>query len=121
MIKETIFSTLVNDPGVAGLVGDRVYPVKMPQGVTLPAIGYTMIGGTRSTSLFGASGSGRFRVRIDSFDHTSDGAWQVFQASRDALDALLGALAAMNPVEFYDDDDESHRVSMDYYIYETEG
>ena len=120
MIKETVYSTLANDGTVAGLVGTRIYPVHLPQAATLPAIAHTVLGGTRDASLDGASGSGTFRVRVDAWAATSDAAWTLFRAARAALDALAGALAIINPVEFYDDEGLAYRVTIDYYIHHTE-
>lgn len=121
MIKETVYSTLTNDATVAALVGTRVYPHKPPQGATLPAVGYLRIGGPRDTSLNGASGSARTRIRFDCWATTSDGADAVMRAVRDAMDAYTGAFAAINPVEFHEEESDAYRVTIDYYIHHTEG
>ena len=48
MIEEDLYTYLTSDPTVSGYVSTRIYPVKMPQNVTYPAITYQLIGSTRT-------------------------------------------------------------------------
>ncbi len=119
MSKATIYSTLTNDATLAALVGSRVYPSKLPQAVTFPAVMFTRVGGPRDVHLSGASGSGRPRYRFDCWADTHDGAEAVFNALRDAMDGL-GAVAAMDATDLYDSDEDAHRITIDYYHHHQE-
>lgn len=50
---------------VTSLVGDRVYPVKLPQGVGLPAIEVRVSAATHAQKLTGMAGLGTAIVTID--------------------------------------------------------
>jgi hypothetical protein len=43
LIEETLFTRLSTFPGIIALVGTRIYPIFMPQGVIYPAITYQRI------------------------------------------------------------------------------
>ena len=120
MIEETVYSTLSSDSTVSGVVGSRIYPIKLPQNCSYEAISYSRIGGPRDVSLSGASGTARARIRIDCWASLYSEAKALMKAVRGAMDALNGALAAMGEVDFYDDEAEVYRTSIDYYIHHTE-
>jgi len=42
---------LSNDSGIAAAVGERIFPVKLPENTTKPAIVYTKVGTTPQTDL----------------------------------------------------------------------
>lgn len=46
-IEEALYAALAAAPGVAGLVGDRIYPMAIPQEATTPAIAYQRVSGQR--------------------------------------------------------------------------
>ncbi len=119
-VKETAYSTLANDSAVAALVATRIYPVNLPQDCTLPAVKYQLIGGIRDFFIDGPSRSGRARIRFDCWGATSDAAWGLYEAVRDAVDGLTAAYPVMAPVEFYDAEGQAYRVSVDYSIYHQE-
>ncbi len=56
---------LVADPTVSALVGTRVYPLVLPQGVAYPAIRYQRIDTPRTYSKAGYEGDSRPRLQID--------------------------------------------------------
>lgn len=120
MIEETIRSVLTADSTVAGIVATRIYPVKLPQNVTFEAITYSRIGGPRDVGLSGPSGSGRARLRFDCWATGYRESKVLLAAVRNALDGVSGAVAAMGEVDFYDDDAEVYRATIDYYFHHTE-
>ena len=120
MIEETIYTTLTTDATVAGLVSTRVYPEPLPQAATFPAVTYQFLGGPRDASLAGASGTSRARFRFQCWADTHDEARSLVAAVRSAMDALNGALALVNPFHIFDDDDQTHRFWIDYYIHHQE-
>jgi hypothetical protein len=120
MIEETLYSTLTADSTVNGIVAGRVYPVKLPQNATLEAITFSHISGPRDVSLAGASGTARARLRIDCWAERYREAKVLMAAVRGALDAVSGALAATGEIDFYDDEAEVYRTSIDYYFHHAE-
>lgn len=119
-IEEDARAVLIADGTVAALIAARVYPMRLPQPATLPAVVYMRISGPRDISLSGASGSGRARIRYNCWAETYDGAKELLVAVRDAIDGISGAVAATSETEFYDDDGEAYLASIDYYLHHTE-
>jgi hypothetical protein len=73
-------------PAVASLLGDRVYPVILPQAATFPAATYQRIGsGSRVGSHHGDTGLVVGRVQFDFWDRTYLGAKTAAAAVRRAL------------------------------------
>jgi hypothetical protein len=120
MIEETLYTTLTGNATVAGIVGTRVHPVKLPQNTALEAITFSHISGPRDVSLSGASGTARARLRIDCWAERYREAKVLMKAVRGALDAVSGAVAAMGEIDFYDDEAEVYRTSIDYYFHHAE-
>ena len=67
MIEEDLYTYLTSDPTISGYVSTRIYPVKMPQNVTYPAITYQLIGSTRTLTQDGAVSLVEGRYQIDSW------------------------------------------------------
>lgn len=64
MIEKSIFAQLYAHPGLNALVADRVYPVVLPQGVTLPALTYQVISDVPESDLDGDSDLRNLRVQV---------------------------------------------------------
>lgn len=63
--EEGLQTTLSTDAGVLALMpAARVYPTRLPAGVTLPAITYQRIGGTRDITHSGPSGIAAPRFQV---------------------------------------------------------
>lgn len=56
---------LIADPAVSALVGTRIYPEIMPQGVQYPAVRYQLIDTPRTYAKGGYAGMSRPRLQID--------------------------------------------------------
>ena len=39
-LREALYTAMVHAPGVAAIVGSRVYPDRLPDGVTMPAVSF---------------------------------------------------------------------------------
>lgn len=46
-LEQALFTYLSDDPGIASLVGDRIYPVRLPEGCVLPAVAWQRISARR--------------------------------------------------------------------------
>ncbi len=112
------------DATVAGLAGTRMYPAKLPQGPTLPAIVYQRIDTRRQHDMAGPDGLPRPRVQVTAWAANVAGAWALANAVRGRLDGFSGqwgdvAIGSCLCVGERDlDDPETGRagVSQDYMI-----
>ncbi len=73
---------LLDDTDIASLVLTRIYPLRLPQKVTLPAIVLTRVSDLRDAHLRGVQAQAKARYQVDYWAQTYDGA------------ALGGALCA---------------------------
>lgn len=76
---------LATDGTVPGLVSARIYPHRLPQGATLPAVVYHRVGGADEAGLDGLHGICHQRLQIDCYAATRLVADQVATAVRDAI------------------------------------
>lgn len=81
--------------GVTALVAQRIYPVTLPQGVTLPAIRYQVVDDVPELSHSGGSNLAQVRVQLTVCATTYAGAEAVARALRGALHGktILGRAA----------------------------
>lgn len=123
---------LLADSTIASLIGSgsaaRLYPVKLPQGPTMPAITYQTISGQRVHSADGASGLSGPRIQIDCWGSTYAQADALFEAVRKRLDGYRGPAGSKDiqgaffdtERDFYEADAELYRKSADFIIWNTE-
>jgi hypothetical protein len=84
------------DATVAGLVGTRMYPQKLPQNPTLPALVYQRIDTRREHAHDGPDQLPRPRMQIAAWASSSATAWDVVNAVRERLDGYRGAMGAID-------------------------
>lgn len=89
-ITEGLRSHLLGDPAIAALVVARIYPLRVPQKVTMPAIVLTLISDQREPHLRGISGLARPRYQLDCWAQTYDGATALGALCRQRLDGFAG-------------------------------
>ena len=72
-IETAINALITGDENVSAIIGTRLYPVYLPQGVLLPAIVYEQIDETDDLTLEGAAGlpDGRFKFTVYAAMHAS--------------------------------------------------
>lgn len=106
-----IYAHLAARPGFVALVGDRVYPRRLPQEATLPAVVYRLIGTTdRGLSQSGSDGLADARFQFDVWADDPDEADAIaaelvaaFHGFRGFMgDTVVGAARVANDI----DDDE---------------
>lgn len=136
-IEEGLAAFLVANAGVNALISGRVYPNKLPQDVTLPAITYQRIDSPRihAHDSSGATGTARPRMQIDCWAGGSEpykSAKAISDAVRAALDGYRGTFGTVNPVtvqsaliqnERWNDQADAGvgRMTCDYIIWHLEG
>ena len=137
MIGKAVHARLAAHAGTRALVDSRVYPMRLPQGPTYPAVRYQVIGAPR-THLMGdtpnASQWVHARVQVDSYAATYAGAHALAYQIRMALSRWSGSAGGIAvEVAFLDaerDEDEPtlvhhgeqgvYRVTMDFIVHYQE-
>lgn len=123
-IEEELHSYLIADPGLAALIGDRLYPAGGQQAETLPYITYFTVSRESVHHAGGASDLYGPRVQFDCCGATRLQAVETERALRRALDGqrfgrIQGAFAR-NAIDLYDDAPELYRRSVDFHIWHSE-
>lgn len=93
-----LFSILSDDATVSGLVGARIYPDVLPQGVLYPALRYQRISTPRAqwrTIDTGRSDYANPRFQVDAWALTRSQALTLGQAVLAALDGFRGTAASL--------------------------
>lgn len=116
MIEEDIFTALSGFAGLSALVSDRIYPLRLPQGGSLPAIVYTRVSGERVNNLDGENIQNP-RYQVDCWAENYAGA-----KAAAAQVELAFAASTLQAVLIADRDDKDdtvkiYRVSMDFSVW----
>lgn len=119
---ELITARLRASPVIVGLVGDRIFPNKAPEGEGTPRIVYTVVSDVPSNTLDG-SVSGRLRqirLQVDCYGEEYLHACELAEA----VDEVLGNLDSPNlnawrenSTDLYDDEARLHRVMQEYSVW----
>lgn len=121
ILGPVIYSLLSADPGVSGLVADRIFPEVLPQEPTLPAVVYTVVDDVPVHSLQGCTaGTSNARVQIDTYAKTYVTAQTVAEAIAAALQSYVGPDATamlLSRRDEYEDDPAEYRVSLDFSMW----
>jgi hypothetical protein len=92
-IGEAIYDILSSDAGVGALIGDRIHPLVIPQGVSLPAVTYQQITGLRVQNLASPQGMVRTRFQLNCWAETYNEADAVADEIRKTLGGYSGTSA----------------------------
>lgn len=104
-IGKAIHARLTGHAGTFALVKKRIYPLRIPQGPTYPAVRYQVIGAPR-THLMGADlGEVHARVQIDCYAQTYDGAHTLATQVRGALSRWEGTAGGVTVIHVFLDDE----------------
>lgn len=125
-IETEIRTRLAADGTIAGLVGTRIYAVRLPQDPSYPAIIYSRVSGVRLHNLDGPAGRAMPRLSIDCWSETYVGAQALAAAVRASLDGFNGSLATLkavilieNEIDLFDADagqEGAYRIVQDYIV-----
>ncbi|MEQ8251576.1 MAG: DUF3168 domain-containing protein [Oceanibaculum nanhaiense] len=111
-------------PVVSALLGDRIYPLVLPQNSGLPAATYQRIGGERFYDLDGGARPKRVTLQLDSWAADYAGAKALAGAIESVLDGYAGPMGdlvvsrsvILREDEEHEDQTKLWRVSVDYQI-----
>jgi hypothetical protein len=118
-LSADFYSRLISHAGLSALVGDRIYPLVLPQNTALPAVVYQRISGQRIQNLTrDTGGPQRIRVQLTAWAEDVDTANSVAEQVRQAMEAATGwrALHALD-VEQYEPDTGLYSVVADYLVH----
>lgn len=86
MIEETVFTRLSTFAGLTALVGNRIYPMILPQGAVYPAVTYQRVSTYPRESCMGEdAGLARARIQVTAWAATFTGSKEVADQVRQAL------------------------------------
>jgi hypothetical protein len=131
-IRPALREFLLGDAAITTVVGTRVFPIKIPQGVTAASIVYTRISGDGDYTMQGPSGFVSPRIQIDAWAGSADAAANLANLVKDRLDGYRGVMGSgggaitvhgvfiADQREDYDDAAQLHRSGRDYFIHHLE-
>ncbi|WP_211909160.1 tail completion protein gp17 [Tardiphaga alba] len=131
-IRPALRQFLLADIGIAAIVGARVYPLKIPQGINQASIVYTRMGGPGDYHMQGPSHLARPRIQIDAWALTGDASVALAGLIKDRIDGFSGVMGSggdavtvqgvfqVDEREDYDNATKLHRVGRDFIFWHDE-
>jgi len=115
MIESLIYTVLTGNATVARKVNTRVYPVVMPQDVTLPAVSYQRVSADPVNHLQGYSGLKNAHIVINAWARNYDDVKGLASDIHAAMNAAVTFKCILtNELDGYDPDVSLYVISHDY-------
>lgn len=119
-LEQSLEAFLTTGTRTAPLVANRVYPLRVPQAVTLPALSYRRVSGLREYSHAGASGLSRPRMEVTCWAETYGGAKALATAVRQDLETgyrdFADSLMLQNEIDLLEEETQARQVVLDFLI-----
>jgi len=120
-IEVLVYRAMILDAAVTRLINTRVYPVVMPQDVTLPAVSYQRVSTDPVNHLGGYSGLKNAHIVINAWGRNYDEAKAIASAIHAAMDAARAFRCVLtNELDGYDQDVQLYVISHDYSCWGAE-
>ena len=127
-LEEAVYSRLSGNVAIAAIVSTRIYPQKIPQEATLPAIAYARISAMRVKAHAAPTGLARARVQVDCVARSYSEVKALAAAVRKSLDGVMGTVGGLalqgswleTDADEYGDAEGLHSVRQDFMIWYTE-
>ena len=100
-VEAAVFDLLSSDAGVSGVVSNRIYPVKLPQDPTYPAITYFRVSALRHSAMGNDTGIVEKRVQISSWAELYADANNLAERVRDAMQRTRGTFAGVEILDIF--------------------
>lgn len=121
MVGTNLYTFLSAQASITALVSTRIYPVKLPQGVTFPCLSYQLISEPRDYTLDKVSVPNA-TVQFDCWGKTYLEANQLGDALVNVLDAYTGVVGSLTFLgciqrarrDIYENETNEFRASIDY-------
>ena len=119
MIEQTVVTVLTANAPVQAIVGNKIFPIVMPEGESVPALVYQKVGTDVINSLDGYSGLESIRLQFSCYAATLLAAKQLAQSVSAALDgsAMLKCTRTME-MDDQDPETKNFRVIVDFNIWQ---
>ena len=118
MTEAKLYTALTGHAGLSALVGTRVFPVILPQNVTLPAVRYQRITGGQVTAHSGYTGLENPRYQIDAWANTFDAARAIAKQIRLAMTSATTFTAiVLTDFDDYEPEKNLFRISLDFSVW----
>jgi hypothetical protein len=122
-IRAAVRAFLLADEGIAAAVGERIFPLLLPQGERRASIVYTVISELSDPTMTGPSGLSRVRMQVDCWAPSADAADALGRAVEARLDGYQGPMTGEgSPAEsvavqgaFLDDERDDYDGEADLY------
>ena len=124
-IEASVWQILADDAGIGAICNNRIYPVRLPQDATFPAIVYTRISSIRHSAMGSDCGIVEKRIQVSSWGKTYAAANALAEAVRDALQRFRGTVDGVviqdifvdgDGPETWEDDAEAWQGVCDYRV-----
>lgn len=128
ILEHAISPYLLSVPAITGLVGNRIYPRKRPQGDPLPGLTWFLSGGGSLESLQGSSGLGHPTVQFSAWSKSYGQAALIREEVRKAVQGFRGLwidleIRGANYVtegEDYEEDTDVHQAWIRFEVWHRE-
>jgi hypothetical protein len=119
LVDAKLYTVLSTTAGVTALVGNRIYPDKLPQTPVYPAVVYQGIAGARENHLRGYASLENPLMQIDAWATTKAGAATLTAAIITAVCAAttFAAIVPNVPQYIWDDEVEKYRCIIEFSIW----
>jgi len=97
-IEEGIYYHLANTIAVSNIVGTRIYPLKLPQNPTLPALTFQLITPMSIIAHDGKSGTAQSRYQITGFADDPDSVRDLMEKVRICMDGYKGTIGGADTI-----------------------
>lgn len=100
-VEAAVFDILSSHAGVSGVVSGRIYPVKLPQNPTYPAVTYFRVSGLRHSAMGNDTGLVEKRIQISSWAKTYGAVNDLAEQVRDAMQRTRGTFAGIEIIDIF--------------------
>ena len=94
-IEEAVYSHLINNSAVSGLVANRIYPLLLPQKCPLPAVAYTLVSMDRTPALQKDTGFVRAVLQFSCYAKTYEESVAAAMAIKEAVQDFSGDMQGL--------------------------
>ncbi len=112
MIQADIFEILSGSSAISAIVGERIYPINLPSGESVPAIVYTIESIDPLVTLAGEVGIDNAKIEIICWSNNYGQAHELAQAVRDAFSESGSFITTESMQDNQDEDTRNYGVIM---------
>jgi hypothetical protein len=100
-VEAAVFNLLSNDAGVSGVVSNRIYPVKLPQDPTYPALTYFRVSALRHSVMGNDTGLVEKRIQVSSWAKLYSEVNNLAERVRDAMQRTRGVFSGVEILDIF--------------------